>query len=155
MFLNLNLNEMRFTEDYDWENITFKGGNLWGLEIYNCLLNNITFEGTRLGHAVFQNVHFKYCKMSACEINGTDFEFQSPKELDNLLVGNKYPPNEPPKVQPGTKLSTPVNENGEFMTAGEARQALNHEYDIQGPEDKVPKFIIYRGPDDRPENIGD
>ena len=71
------------------------------------------------------------------------------------MVGNKYRPNKPPKVPPGTRLSTPVDEDSEFMTAGEARQALNLEYDINGPDDSVPKFIIYRGPDDRPENVGD
>ena len=99
-FHKLILPGLRFTTDHDFENMWFDDCLLNEMEIYDCRLKNVKFENSKLKDAIFQHVRFENCKMSRCEINGTDFEFQSPKELGNLLVGNKYRPNDPQKFRP-------------------------------------------------------
>ena len=42
----------------------------------------------------------------------------------------------------GMMLSPPVHHGDKFMTASEAREALSHEYQVDGPDDEVPDHII-------------
>ena len=162
IFEDLRLPRIRFDRGLPIRLLKFDNCNLNEMECFGPELQFVAFHNCSLIGAQFFTSNLVGCEFTGNIIDSANFQNMISDNKVSILSGspkletlNLYSAETPPILQEGMHLNTPVKEDNEFMTAGEARQALNHEYDIQGPDDKVPKFIIYRGPDDRPENIRD
>ena len=163
IFKNLNLPSIRFARDLPIRLIKFEHCDFSNMECFGPKLDCVSFDHCTLTSAEFFSSELVGCEFTRNTIDSAGFQNIRSEDKSRLLLhsiklikANFYFAETPPKLEVGMRLNTPVKEDGELMTAGEARQALGEdEYDIQGPDNEVPKFIIYRGPDDRAANIDD
>ena len=153
-FTDLNLIGIRFTNQHPMINMRFDRCRLDYAGFYGPSMESVSFFDCSLNETEFFLDKFLHPQFRRCCIASASFFHANFERGPNALVGNFYPAARPPSVMDGMMLSPPVHHGDKFMTTSEAREALSHEYQVDGPDDEVPDHIIFVGPDNREEGIG-
>lgn len=141
-FTDLNLIGIRFTNQHPMINMRFDRCRLDYAGFYGPSMESVSFFDCSLNETEFFLDKFLHPQFRRCCIASASFFHANFERGPNALVGNFYPAARPPSVMDGMMLSPPVHHGDKFMTASEAREALSHEYQVDGPDDEVPDHII-------------